>query len=204
MRVQLFSDTHGDLAALAGIAEADADLYICAGDLSNWGADLKARGRILAPLGDKLWVLPGNHESAEQIADFCAHFGFHDFHGRTFAQSGYTFAGLGYSNPTPFDTPGEYSEEELAAKLRALDTADPLVLVCHAPPLGTPLDAAGPGKHFGSRAVAEFVAERAPAYFFCGHIHEAGGVEAMLGPTRGRNLGKRGFLLELETREVQA
>ena len=29
----------------------------------------------------------------------------------------YHVAGLGYSSPTPFDTPGEYSEDQFAARL---------------------------------------------------------------------------------------
>jgi Icc-related predicted phosphoesterase len=33
-------------------------------------------------------------------------------------------AGLGYSNPTPFNTPGEYSEKELAARLAGFAGAD--------------------------------------------------------------------------------
>ena len=48
---------------------------------------------------------------------FCDRFGFTNFHGGTLEVAGKHIAGLGYSNPTPFDTPGEYSEQELAARL---------------------------------------------------------------------------------------
>jgi len=48
-----------------------------------------------------------------------------------------------------------------------------------------------------SRAVRDFIQKHAPVYFLCGHIHEAEGVGAELGPTRGFNTGKRGYLLEL-------
>ena len=197
MRVQIFSDIHSDLAALEANAEVEADLYICAGDLCNWQRGLDACGEILEPLGDKLWVIPGNHETAADIAGFCAKFGFQDFHGKSFEQDGWHFAGLGYSSPTPFDTPGEYSEEELGDKLAAFASLDPLVLVCHAPPAGTALDAAGPGQHFGSHAVAKFLESNPPAHFFCGHIHEAAGQDVNLGSTRARNVGKKGYLLEL-------
>jgi Icc-related predicted phosphoesterase len=197
MRVQIFSDIHSDLAALEANAQADADLYICAGDLVNWGHGLDACGEVLRPLGEKLWVIPGNHESAADITAFCAKFGFHDLHGNSFERGGWHFAGLGYSNPTPFDTPGEYSEEKLAKKLAAFAVLSPLVLVCHAPPADTALDMAGPGKHFGSQAVAAFIDQKQPAHFFCGHIHEAAGKDAALGSTHARNVGKRGYLLEL-------
>ena len=51
------------------------------------------------------------------IADFCERHGFVNFHGGTLDIEGTHVAGLGYSTPTPFDTPGEYSEEEMAARL---------------------------------------------------------------------------------------
>ena len=56
---------------------------------------------------------------------------------------------------------------------------------------------AQPGKHFGSKAVREFIETHQPGHFFCGHIHEAAGNRAVLGRTAGRNLGKQGYLLEL-------
>lgn len=197
MRVQIFSDIHSDLAALERNVQVDADLYIAAGDLVNWSKGLDRVGEALRPLGEKLWVLPGNHETADQIASFCEKFGFQDFHCKTFEAGGRHFAGLGYSSPTPFNTPGEYSEEELAARLAGFAELEPLVLVCHAPPLSTRLDEAAPGKHFGSRAVREFIEARPPEHFFCGHIHEAAGRRVPLGPTEAMNVGKKGFLLEL-------
>ena len=43
---------------------------------------------------------------------------------------GKTVAALGYSNPTPFNTPGEYSEQELAERLAPFAGIAPLVLIC--------------------------------------------------------------------------
>ena len=137
MRVQIFSDIHSDLRRLEKVAAVEADVYICAGDLVNWSQGLDACGEVLKSLGDKLWVIPGNHETSEDITALCAKFGFNDFHGKTFERDGWQFAGLGYSNPTPFDTPGEYSEEELAERLAAFDSLSPLIMVCHTPPKGT-------------------------------------------------------------------
>ena len=197
MRVQLFSDIHSDHKALERIAAVEADLYIGAGDLVNWQKGLDKCGAILEHLGDKLWVMPGNHETAKQITQFCAKFGFNDFHEKTFEAGGKHFAGLGYSNTTPFDTPGEYTDEELTEKLSKFASLDPMVLVCHCPPAGTDLDEAKPGSHFGSQAVREFIERSQPVRFFCGHIHEAWGRQTAIGSTIGVNLGKKGYLLEL-------
>ena len=196
MRVLIFSDIHNDLRRLEGLVQTPADLYISAGDLVSWERGLPDCGRVLEPLGDRLWVMPGNHETASQIVSFCEQFGFRNFHGKSFETSGHHFAGLGYSNPTPFNTPGEYSEDELTAQLAKFTSLKPLVLVCHAPPLDTPLDDGG-GGHFGSLAVRSFIEENAPEHFFCGHIHEAAGRETRIGKTLARNVGKQGFSLEL-------
>ena len=105
-------------------------------------------------------------------------------------------AGLGYSTPTPFDTPGEYSEAEMAARLKPFESLNPLVLICHAPPLDTALDRIRDGLHAGSRAVREFIERYQPMHFFCGHIHEAEGAVIQMGATRAQNVGKKGYVLE--------
>ena len=196
MKLLVFSDIHGDTAALERLMEREADHYIAAGDLTSWGRGLDRCGEILRRRGHRVWVLPGNHESEQQIAEFCARFGLREFHGRTFEEDGWRVAGLGYSNPTPFHTPGEYSEDELARRLEPFAGLDPLILICHAPPLDTPLDRIGKGKHAGSRSVREFIERRQPAWFVCGHIHEAEGVQTTLGRTRAVNAGRPGYLID--------
>jgi len=197
MRLLIFSDIHGDKAALEKLMAVEADYYFAAGDLANWGRGLEQLGPILKRRADRMYVLPGNHESEADVASFCAEFGFRNFHGQVMDIAGYKVAGLGYSNPTPFDTPGEYSEQELAERLEKFSGLEPLVLICHAPPKGTKLDDAGRNKHFGSQAVRDFIDREQPVYFFCGHIHEAAGEQDTLGPTQGWNVGKRGHLLDL-------
>lgn len=200
MRVLIFSDIHGDLRALEKILAQPADIYIANGDMSTFGRGLDRCGELLRPLGERLWVLPGNHESHSETQAFCRRFGFVDFHRqvRTLAgQSGETYwAGLGYSNPTPFNTPGEYSEEEIAAALEAFNGLHPLYLVAHAPPHETRVDRVRLGCHPGSRSLRAWVERAQPRYLFCGHIHEAAGDSDRLGSTQCINVGKQGFLLE--------
>jgi Icc-related predicted phosphoesterase len=197
MKLLIFSDIHTDWKQLERLLDINADAYVCAGDVVSWERGLNDAGRILARRASQMYMLPGNHETAAQITRLCADFGFHDFHGRSLTLAGVTIAGLGYSSPTPFKTPGEYTEIQMAAELAKLPPAQ--VLICHSPPKDTPLDRAGPNQHYGSTAVAEHIARTQPAYFFCGHIHEAEGVEAQIGPTLGVNVGKKGYLLDLAT-----
>lgn len=197
MKLLVFSDIHNDLAALRRLMDTEADYYIAAGDLVNWGRGLDAAGPVLQARAPSVYVLPGNHEHADQISAFCLKFGLNPLHGKHFQAGGHTVAGLGHSNPTPFDTPGEYSEAEMAEHLAPLADPHPEILICHCPPLGTPLDEAAPGRHLGSQSVRDFIEKTHPAWFFCGHIHESAGRETTFGPTRARNVGKQGYLLEL-------
>jgi uncharacterized protein len=176
----------------------EADYYICAGDLVNFSRGLDAMGEILKKRGDRVYVIPGNHESAQQITDLCARFGLNDFHGGQLELDGFHVIGLGYSNRTPFDTPGEYSEEELEQRLHAFDGVKPMIAICHVPPHGTMLDRITNLRHAGSKSMRQFLQREQPRYFFCGHIHEAAGAQEKLGETSAMNVGKRGYLLDLD------
>lgn len=197
MRLLLFSDIHSDLKALERLIAIEADYYFAVGDLVNWARGLDVVGPILQRRGRKVYVLPGNHESAGDIAVLCDKYNLNDFHEQHIEIDGYHVAGLGYSSITPFNTPGEYTEEQFTERLLRFAPLEPLILLCHAPPKDTPLDRAAPGQHFGSTAIKEFLEKHQPEYFFCGHIHEAAGVETQLGRTQARNLGKQGYLLTL-------
>jgi Icc-related predicted phosphoesterase len=176
----------------------EADAYIAAGDQVTWSRGIDRCGEILSRRGDRVYVLPGNHESADQVANMCARYGLHDFHGRHYQAGRRHVAGLGYSSPTPFNTPGEYGELQIADRLARFADLKPLALVCHAPPYGTALDQVRNGLHAGSRSVLEFIERYQPEWFFCGHIHEAEGVTVRIGSTCAMNVGKKGYLLELD------
>jgi Icc-related predicted phosphoesterase len=200
-KVLIFSDIHNDVRALERLMSTPADAYFCAGDLVSWARGLDKMGeqmkRLTGTGPSRVYVMPGNHESARQIEDFCTRFGFTGFHGKTAKIEGVRIAGLGYSTITPFDTPGEYTEEQLAEHLAKFADFNPQILICHSPPLNTPLDRIREGLHAGSRSVREFIEKHQPEYFACGHIHEAEGVEIQMGKTRAMNVGKKGWLVEV-------
>lgn len=197
MRLLVFSDIHGDKAALERLMETEADYYFAAGDLANWGRGLELLAPAMQKRAERMYVIPGNHESETDIARFCEQYGFRNFHCQSIQLASHTIAGLGYSNPTPFNTPGEYTEQELAERLEKFAGIHPLILVCHTPPKNSQLDRAGEGQHYGSTAVREFIEKNQPEYFYCGHIHEAAGKQETIGRTQGWNVGKRGQILDL-------
>ncbi len=198
LKLLIFSDIHNDWKTLARLMDVEADFYIAAGDLVSWSLGLPGAGEILSKRAEQVYVIPGNHETETQVSSLCARFGLHDLHGRHMELGGWQVAGLGYSNPTPFNTPGEFTEAQLAERLERFAELKRLILVCHAPPFGTALDEMRPGQHGGSTAVRDFIKARQPEYFFCGHIHEAAGRLMVMGNTRARNVGRNGYLLEVE------
>jgi Icc-related predicted phosphoesterase len=197
MKILIFSDIHNNKTALKAMMAQTADVYILAGDLVSFQKGLDECAEILRPLGDRLWVLPGNHESHEDMKRLCAKFGFVDFHRQSRMLGGTHWVGLGYSNITPFNTLGEYSEEELAQALASFGDAKPMFAVVHTPPFGSRLDEFAPGKHAGSTAVRKWVERVQPVELFCGHIHETAGMRETIGTTKCVNVGKAGVVVEI-------
>jgi Icc-related predicted phosphoesterase len=195
VRLLIFSDIHSDLKTLEKHMETEADYYFAAGDLVNWGRNVDAAGEVLRRRGKQVYVIPGNHESPEQIAAMCEKYGLNNFHSGQIEIGGYQVVGLGCSNPTPFGTPGEYTEEEIGRRTSAFNGLKPMIAIFHCPPYMTRLDRIANLRHAGSTSVRDFLLREKPRYFFCGHIHEAAGVAEMLGETSAMNVGKRGYLL---------
>jgi Icc-related predicted phosphoesterase len=123
---------------------------------------------------------------------------------------GISILSLGYSNPTPWKTPRELSEEELSRRIRALATQAPdirrTIFNLHVPPIGTGLDrcpvldtssdppavvrVGGEVQYFdaGSTAVRGALEEFQPFLSLHGHIHESRGA-TRLGRTLALNPG---------------
>ena len=70
VKALIFSDIHNDKAALERLMAIDADAYFAGGDLVSWARGLDKMGEVMKGRGDGVYVLPGNHESASDIAAF--------------------------------------------------------------------------------------------------------------------------------------
>lgn len=197
-------DVHGSTAVferIPGVAGAEA--LIISGDLTNRGgvaqglpvleAALRANARVLAQVGNMDEPSLGRHLSAAGM----------NIHRRALLLApGLALMGVGWSAPTPFGTPSEASEDELAAWLmethdaaRALagpakadGTSGRVLAVIHNAPHGSGLDALPGGQSVGSHAVRAFLDDAQPDICICGHIHEARG-EAFLGRCHTLNPG---------------
>jgi Icc-related predicted phosphoesterase len=143
-------------------------------------------------------------------------------------KGGFEMLSLGASNPTPWKTPREYTEEELEDKLASLlshvKNPETAIFNIHVPPYETLLDMAPlldenlrvvtkGGRivfvHVGSKAVRRVIEKNQPLISLHGHIHESKGVDK-IGRTLCFNPGSeysegflRGVLVNLEKGKVK-
>jgi Icc-related predicted phosphoesterase len=135
---------------------------------------------------------------------------------------------VGYSNMTPWNCPGDISEEELAARLEKATSglSDPRTSLFnfHCPPYDTQIDVAPkldkdlrpvltPGgepdmAHVGSTAVRQMIEKLQPLAGLHGHIHESRGL-SKVGKTVCFNPGSeyvtgilRGLILNLSDKKI--
>ena len=212
MRIIAFGDIHMAPANAGKIPAIDAaDLLIVTGDITNYGNSLEAESVLnrLADLNSSLLAVAGNLDQPD-VAHYLEDRG-QSLHGRGLVLDGLGVMGLGGSNYTPFHTPYEFSEPQLASFLVSgyaqIRVAADFILVSHAPPVDTETDRLADGSHVGSSAVRTFIEERQPLLCITGHIHESRGQDK-IGRTIVLNPGmlKEGGYIEViyETGELAA
>lgn len=137
---------------------------------------------------------------------------------------GYEMITIAHTSPTPWDTPREWSEEELAKNIDKLagtiKNMERAIFNFHDPPYGTMLDyapklrdmrqSAGETEHVGSKAVSEAIKKYQPFLGLHGHIHESRAVQK-IGRTFCVNPGSeygegvlRGVLLTLADTKMKS
>jgi Icc-related predicted phosphoesterase len=138
----------------------------------------------------------------------------------------YEMLSVGWSNPTPWDTPRECLEDKLAERIDRLaseiEDMENAIFNIHVPPYGTglddapaldadlkPVDGGTVMKPVGSTAVRDAILRHQPLLALHGHIHESRGVQK-LGRTTCINPGSvygegilQGVIVELRDRRVQ-
>ncbi len=207
MKILIVADLHGDEKGVKDIEkllERNYDVLIIAGDITQFGPATRAKD-ILDKLEDKetrILSMPGNCDP-ENVLPILEERGV-SFHLQTVELSDLTFVGLGGSNPTPFGTPFELSEEEIKENLVSLTQGieGKWILISHVPPYDTKADLTSADVHAGSKSVRQIIEEREPQLNICAHIHEARGTDN-IGRTKIVNPGpiSEGYAAEVEINE---
>lgn len=174
MKILLLTDIHGQYDTIPGFMEFSPDIVIIAGDITDCG-DPREATEVFKQIDVPCFAIPGNCD-ARQILEIIEESDAVNLHGTSLEIGPVTFTGVGGSNPTPFNTPFELSEEELGevlekAKKRAHQNVHN-ILVTHAPPYCT-LDDIG-GVNVGCKCFRDSLKEF--DLVCCGHIHDHTGV----------------------------
>ena len=176
MKFLALSDAHGVYTYIDQLLfkAGGVDAVCVLGDITDFGPNSLV-AELLSIIGDDVptLMIPGNCDLptiVETIEESSAV----NLHLKSFDYDNVTFLGIGGSNPTPFNTPFEFTEEEMESYVQELlaNKGETTVLLSHAPPKGF-LDIAN-GAHVGAEGVAHAVGE--VKVIACGHIHEQRGV----------------------------
>jgi len=184
MLVLVTSDFHGyekAFKATAEIAEEEkSDLLIICGDITNFGTIKQAEKYLsqLVALKKPVLFVPGNCDLPSLLTGEIN--GAVNLHQKCVLMNDYSFIGIGGAPISPLNTPLEFPEEQMMKWLEMTAekcSSNKLILVSHSPPYDTKLDLAFIGEHVGSYSVRRFIEERKPIAVFCGHVHEARGID---------------------------
>lgn len=178
----VLSDLHEHTANLRHLASElrTAALVVLSGDLTMFGGREQAASVVgeVRALNPNVLAVPGNTDHRD-VLDFLERENI-SIHGRATVRHGVAVYGIGGANPTPFGTPFELAEDEIATHLEravgATAGAPTRVLVSHAPPYESGVDRLWSGRPVGSRAVRAHVEAIRPALVVSGHIHEGRGL----------------------------
>lgn len=223
MKILCIADIHGkrdsSLSAAEFAKEKGINKIIILGDFTGHGrfhdSTLNAEDAeyVLGAFHDSgldVLAIPGNCDSLPVLEVFNKFNA--NLHENVKELENVYFIGFGGSNPTPFNTPLEFSEKEIYEKLSGMFNAagiknkKNIVLITHCPPKDTKCDNAKRG-HAGSEAVRKIIGEFQPDLAISSHIHECGGITDRIGKTIIANIGTlaemRCGIIDTGTRDIE-
>ncbi len=198
MKVLAFADTHLDKKSVKQIIKKSkqADIIICAGDLSWFGTGLK---KVLKTLNNKikkpLYIIPGNHEEAKDLSKICKTLKhIHYAHKKTKNIKGYKFFFWGSGG---FAQINKQFEAAMKRFKKTLKKGDQVILVTHGPAYKTSLDLLPWAGHVGCKSQRKFIKAIKPILHIFGHLHEHVYEHDTLDDTVLINAGPAGTIIEL-------
>jgi len=185
MKIISFGDIHEDLNNLTLLKNEmeSADLVIVTGDLTNFNGRKEAERVIdeIMKYNENVLAQLGNLDQAE-VNDYLTEKSI-NLHRNGFIRDDIGIFGVGGSNLTPFNTPTEFSEDEIETfLLEGIDKVKDAkfkIMVPHMPPKDTKIDIITAGAHAGSQSVSNFIFKHKPDIALSGHIHEARGSDTI-------------------------
>lgn len=201
MKILAAGDIHGDMNLAKKLADKadkqNVDLVILAGDLTYAEASTK---NIIGPfkkIHKKVLIIPGNHESVA-TADFLAEFyDVKNIHGYSVKYDDIGIFGCGGANIGPFN---KMNDKEIFGLLKQghdkIKYLEKKIMVTHVHPSETKMEKLS-GFVPGSTGVKKAIDKFHPDIMLCSHVHEAEGIEEIIGKTKVLNVGRHGKIFEI-------
>ena len=172
MKIISFGDIHEDLNNLTLLKNEmeSADLVIVTGDLTNFNGRKEAERVIdeIMKYNENVLAQLGNLDQPE-VNDYLTEKGI-NLHRNGFIRDDIGIFGVGGSNLTPFNTPTEFSEDEIETfLLEGIDKVKDAkfkIMVPHMPPKDTKIDIITAGAHAGSQSVSNFIFKHKIVFLF--------------------------------------
>ncbi len=199
MKLIVFTDSHLDSISYRKIKEKalknKPDLMVCCGDISIFGSGLDQVAKFLNSLNIPTLVIPGNHESPEEIKKISSKYkNLINLHNGTYEFQEFLFFGWGTGGFSLVEPEFEKLSKQFK---KTYDRKKKLIFVTHAPIYGTKLDYIYEA-HRGCKSTRKFVEEAKPILTLCGHFHETFGKKDKINKTLIINPGSEGMLIELK------
>lgn len=195
MKILAFIDLHSDVKSLRRVLEKSSgvDLVIGAGDLSDWGKDIRKILLYFKKIDKPFLVIHGNHEDETDLKNICSDLKFPSYiHKKQYELNGYTFIGYGGGGFSLED-----KEFERFYKSLKIKKDSKVVFITHGPPYGTKCDYLQRCGFTGCRSYNKMIKELKPILHICGHIHENSSCKDKIGSTTVMNPGKEGKIIRI-------
>ncbi len=200
LRILASGDIHGDTGLakkLANKAEKEnVDLVILCGDITFAEKSTK---NLIGPFikkNKKVILIPGNHESVA-TADFLAElYGATNLHGYSIKFGDVGLFGAGGANIGLHSLKENEIYDILKKGNDILKDMKKKIMVTHVHPSETKMEKFT-DFFKGSSGVKKAVEKFKPNILLCSHVHEAEGIEEMIGKTKIINVGKKGKIIEV-------
>jgi Icc-related predicted phosphoesterase len=203
MKILCFVDLHEHLGALSDIERKskNADVVVCAGDLSTFERNLDYALHRLGKLKIPVLLIAGNHESDSLVRTLCKQYKNMVYLERRHHLIGSTLfvgcQGNGFARDDPAFASATLGFPKKIKECRIKFGEEfRCVLVTHAAPYNTKLDKIY-GGHHGNRTIRKFIEQTKPDLVVCGHFHETAGKEDRIGKSLVINPGPRGKIVTL-------
>ncbi len=193
LRILAAGDLHGDFDVAKKLSakgkREKVDLVVLAGDIYGY---TEGESGILEPFqkaGQKVVFVPGNCDFDEDLGKL-------EKGGKSIHNYYTTYKGVGITGIGSPNWKLSLNEEDFREIKRNFKKMKPKkkILVSHLHAAGTGAELSGfPGEPILRKAILDFK----PDLLISAHIHEAEGIESVIGKTRVVQVGRRGKILEI-------